>query len=129
MVKVPGITKENKRCNGLVNLIDMYPTLVELCGLPENSENDGRSFAPLLHNPAMEWNTPLLTDYNYQGHRIYDGRYSYIIFASKGIEELYDHQEDPMEWNNLVHHPEYQQIKERLKKWVPTQCEPESPRN
>ena len=129
MVKVPGITKKNKRCNGLVNLIDMYPTLVELCGLPENSENDGRSFAPLLHNPAMEWNTPLLTDYNYQGHRIYDGRYSYITFASKGIEELYDHQEDPMEWNNLVHHPEYQQIKERLKKWVPTQCEPESPRN
>ena len=56
MVKVPGITPKRKRCVGVVNLIDMYPTLLELCGLPENSENEGRSFAELIHNPDMKWN-------------------------------------------------------------------------
>lgn len=129
MVKVPGVTPNNKKCMGVVNLIDMYPTLIDLCGLPKNPENDGRSFAKLLHNPDMEWNTPTLTDYNYAGHRIYDGRYSYIVFMEKGTEELYDHQKDPMEWNNLVDHPEYKQIKERLKALVPAHREKESPRS
>ena len=41
-----------QECGGVVNLIDMYPTLIELCGLPANPENDGRSFAPLLGNPT-----------------------------------------------------------------------------
>ena len=129
MVKVPGVTPKNKRCMGVVNLIDMYPTLIDLCGLPANPENDGRSFAKLLHNPDMEWNKPTLTDYGYGGHRIYDGRYSYIVFTEQGTEELYDHKKDPMEWNNLINNPEYTQIKERLKSLVPTQREPESPRN
>lgn len=56
MVKVPGVTPKSKKCNGVVNLIDMYPTLIELCGLPPNPKNDGHSFAKLLKNPDMEWN-------------------------------------------------------------------------
>lgn len=129
MVRVPGVTPDNKKCMGIVNLIDMYPTLIDLCGLPPNPENDGRSFAKLLHNPDMTWDTPTLSDYNYGGHRIYDGRYSYIVFTEKGTEELYDHQKDPMEWHNLVDNPEVAQIRDRLKALVPTQREPESPRN
>ena len=129
MVKVPGGTPKGRQCTGVVNLIDMYPTLIDLCGLPANPENEGRSFAKLLQNPDMEWNIPTLTDYNYAGHRIYDGRYSYTVFREKGTEELYDHQKDPMEWNNLANNPEYARIKERLKALVPTEIEPESPRN
>ena len=127
MVKVPGVTPKRKKCYGIVNLIDIYPTLLELCGLPENSENEGRSFAQLIHNPDMEWNMPTLTDYNYGGHRIYDGRYSYIVFTEQGTEELYDHQTDPMEWNNLVHEDEYAAVKARLKALIPTQREPVAP--
>ena len=70
MVKVPGVTPENKKCMGVVNLIDMYPTLLELCGLPENTENEGRSFANLIRNPDMEWNEPTLSDYGYGGMEI-----------------------------------------------------------
>ncbi len=92
MVKVPGVTPNNKRCYGLVNLIDMYPTLIELCDLPPNPKNDGRSFAELLHNPDMEWNFPTLTTMGFGNHRIFDGRYSYINHKSKGAEQLYDHQ-------------------------------------
>ena len=127
MVKVPGITPKRKRCVGVVNLIDMYPTLLELCGLPENSENEGRSFAELIHNPDMKWNSPTLTDYNYGGHRIYDGRYSYIVFTEQGTEELYDHQTDPMEWNNLAQEEEYAAVKARLKALIPTEREPVAP--
>ena len=129
MVKVPGVTPNNKKSMGVVNLIDMYPTLLDLCGLPENPENEGRSFADLIRNPDMDWSEPTLSDYNYGGHRIYDGRYSYIVFSSNETEELYDHQADPMEWHNLVSNPEYAAIKARLKSYVPTEREPESPQN
>ncbi len=129
MIKVPGVTAKNKKSMGVVNLIDMYPTLLDLCGLPENPENEGRSFANLIRNPDMDWSEPTLSDYGYGGHRIYDGRYSYIVFSSKGTEELYDHQADPMEWHNLISNPEYAEVKARLQSYVPSEREPESPQN
>jgi arylsulfatase A-like enzyme len=122
MVKVPGVTPPKKRCAGVVNLIDLYPTLIDLCDLPANPKNDGRSFAPLLHDPDMEWNHPTLTTYGRGNHRIYDGRYSYITY--RGGEELYDHQDDPMEWTNLARNSEYVDIKSRLKACLPRINEP-----
>ncbi|MEX0324310.1 MAG: sulfatase [Puniceicoccaceae bacterium] len=129
MVKVPGVTPDNKKCMGVVNLIDMYPTLIELCDLPANPKNDGRSFARLLHNPDMEWKFPTLTTAGFGNHRIYDGRYSYMNYKRNGVEELYDHQADPMEWNNLAANPEYASVKARLKKFIPKHNEPEGPKN
>ncbi len=129
MVKVPGVTPDNKRCTGVVNLIDMYPTLVELCGLPVNSKNDGRSFAKLLQNPDMAWNYPTLTTDGYLDHRIYDGRFSYLNHGDRGVEELYDHQKDPMEWRNLALDPEYSTVKARLKALLPDHNEPVGPKN
>lgn len=119
MIRVPGVTPDNKKSMGVVNLIDLYPTLLELCGLPENPENEGRSFAELIHNPDMTWNEPILSDYQYGGHRIYDGRYSYIAFSKIGTEELYDHESDPMEWHNLAKSPEYADVLARLKSHLP----------
>lgn len=130
MVKVPGVTPKNKRCTGVVSLIDMYPTLVELCGLPANPVLDGRSFAPLLRDPDREWNEPVLTNGCSPGfYRVYDGRHSYISDQRRGAEELYDHGKDPMEWTNLAAKPEYAEIKERLKGLVPKTEEPVSPSN
>lgn len=129
MVKVPGLTPEYKTCQGVVNLIDMYPTLLELCELPENPLNDGRSFAELLRNPDMEWNEPTLTTNSYKMHRIYDGRYSYIVDERRGVEQLYDHRADLMEWTNLVRDTQYAEIKAYLKSYVPVTNEPEAPKN
>ena len=129
MVKVPGVTPGNKQCGGVVNLIDMYPTLVELCGLPDNPNNDGRSFAGLLQHPGMEWNDPTLTTNSYQYHRIYDGRYSYINNMNREAEELYDQSKDPMEWNNLANKPEFAEIKAYLKAYLPKTNEPAAPNN
>jgi arylsulfatase A-like enzyme len=129
MVKVPGVTPGNKQSQGIVNLIDLYPTLADLCGLPANPENDGRSFAELLRNPDMEWRYPTLTTNSYKDHRIYDGRYSYISHGTRKAEQLYDHQTDPMEWENLAANPAFEEIKVRLRQHLPKHDEPESPRN
>jgi len=129
MVKVPEVTQENKTCDGVVNLIDMYPTLIDLCGLPPNPLNDGRSFAPLIKNPDMAWNEPTLTTDKFEAHRIYDGRYSYINVLQIGAEELYDHANDSMEYNNLNLNPDYKEVKERLKGYLPKMNEPEGPKN
>jgi len=126
IVKIPGVTPENKTCYGVVNLIDMYPTLLDLCGLPANPKNDGRSYAELLYNPDMEWNIPTLTTMGFGNHRIFDGRYSYINHSGKKVEQLYDHQKDSMEWTNRVNDPEYADVKKRLKKLLPESNEPES---
>jgi arylsulfatase A-like enzyme len=114
-----------------VNLIDIYPTLIELCGLPPNPENDGRSFASLLANPTSEWNHPTLTTYQHKNHSITDGRFRYTWYGGRaeGAEELYDHSTDPMEYQNLSSDPDYRAILARLKKHLPTHHEPDSPTN
>jgi arylsulfatase A-like enzyme len=131
LVRVPGVTKPGSKCEGVVNLLDMYPTLVELCGLPPNAENEGRSFAPLLRNPSMEWAVPTLTTYQYKNHSLTDGRYRYTWYGGKadGAEELYDHSVDPLEHENLAANPASQEIIARFKKCLPIHDESEAPRN
>ena len=131
IVNVPSVTPPNTNCDGVVNLIDMYPTLLELCRLPPNPENDGRSFARLLANPAMKWNHPTLTTYQFKNHSITDGRYRYTWYGGRadGAEELYDHKTDPLEHTNLASNPEHKEVITRLHKHVPTHHEPDSPRN
>ena len=131
IVSVPGLTPPGFKCDGVVNLLDMYPTLIELCGLPPNAENEGRSFAPLLKNPKLEWNHPTLTTYQFKNHSLTDGRYRYTWYGGKadGAEELYDHSTDPLEHMNLAANSESKEIIARFKKYLPTHDELDSPRN
>ena len=131
IVSVPGLTPANFKSDAVVNLLDMYPTLLELCGLPAYAENEGRSFAPLLKNPQLEWNYPTLTTYQFKNHSLTDGRYRYTWYGGKadGAEELYDHSADPMEHKNLANIPEYKAIIAGFQKYLPTNNEPDSPRN
>jgi arylsulfatase A-like enzyme len=77
---------QRSQYHGVVNLIDMYPTLVEFCGLPKNPKLDGRSFAPLLRDPNMTWNHPTLTNGYSPGFcGVYDGLYSYISNQRRGV--------------------------------------------
>ncbi len=131
IVRVPGVTPPDFKCDGVVNLLDMYPTLVELCGLPPNPENEGRSFAPLLKNPEMGWNHPTLTTYQFKNHSLTDGRYRFTTYGGKagGGEEFYDHSTDPMEHKNLAAISESKGIMAKFKTLLPTHDEPDSPRN
>jgi len=130
IVSVPGVAQPDVKCDGVVNLLDMYPTLVELCGLPANPENEGRSFAPLLKNPKMEWNYPTLTTYKYKNHSLTDGRYRYTWYGgADGAEELYDHSTDPLEHKNIATNPESKAIIAGFQKYLPTHNEPDAPSN
>ena len=118
VVSVPGVTKPGSRSKRVVNLIDIYPTLLDLCGLPEKDTNEGRSIVPILNEPNVDWPYPSITTMGYGNHAIRSEEWRYIQYKD-GMEELYNRESDPMEWNNLASHQEYVNVKEDLKEWLP----------
>lgn len=95
----PGMTKMQD-CNRNVNLLDIYPTLIDLCKLPKK-ELDGKSFAPLLKNPNLKWG-PTLTTAGEGNHSVISEKWHYIN-SKNSVEQLYNLENDPMEWTNLIH--------------------------
>lgn len=116
MVRLPRMTgrQDSQRP---VNLIDFYPTLIELCSLPEKPELDGRSFVPLLEDPDQEWH-PTVTVAGKGNASIHDERWNYIKRVD-GSEELYDLENDPLEWSNIASNPEFFDVKKRLSAYFP----------
>lgn len=110
--------KENQLCEKPVSLIDLYPTILDLCGLPSRDGLDGQSIAPLLKNPKRNWERPVLTTFGYQNHAIRTERWRYIRYVDGG-EELYDHNSDPNEWTNLAGNPEFTDVISKLKQTMP----------
>lgn len=108
------------------SLMDVYPTLLDLCGLPPNPANEGVSLVPLMRDPGAEWNHVALTTYGENNHAVRSKRYRYIRYED-GSEELYDCLEDPNEWKNLADNPEYRDVKKELKKSLPEINTPWSP--
>lgn len=105
-------------CDRPVSLLDIYPTLVELAGLAKIESLEGVSLTPLLNNPQAQWNRPAVIEYQRGNAAVRSTRYRYIRYRNGG-EELYDHQTDPHEWNNLAAHSEYARVKEELAGWLP----------
>lgn len=105
-------------CDRVTSLIDIFPTLVELCDLPKKEGLDGNSLVPLLKNPDEEWDYPAITTYDFSEFSIRTQDWRYIRYIDDS-EELYDHQADPEEWNNLANNPEYKEIKEKLAGYIP----------
>ncbi len=118
IVHLPAMDDQTE-CYRNVNLIDLYPTLIELCGLPQK-ELDGKSFHPLLVDPNLAW-TPTVTTRSEGSHSVMSERWHYIIY-DKGGEELYDLEKDPMEWQNLARteSPDLYPIKTYLRSFLPT---------
>jgi len=115
---VPGLTRPETRCERTVSLLDIYPTLADLCGLPIGEHLEGKSLKPLLEDPTAAWDRPVVTTYGRQNHSVRCERWRYIRY-SDGTEELYDHQNDPMEWTNLAADPKAAAVKEKLAGWLP----------
>lgn len=109
-------------CKRPVSLIDLYPTLIELCGLPPRDDLDGRSLVPLLRAPEAEWPYPAIITHSPHwfgsNHAIRSERWHYIRYKDGG-EELYDAANDPNQWNNLASDPKYAATKAKLRKWIP----------
>ena len=118
IIIAPGVTRPGSRCDRPVSLIDIYPTLVELAGLPTKRDLDGKSLVGLLKDPTQKWQPALMT-MGRGNHAVRSDRWRYIRY-SDGSEELYDHSKDPWEWTNLARQGEYAEVIDEHKKWLPT---------
>jgi arylsulfatase A-like enzyme len=142
IVKAPGITEPGAQCARPISLLDVYPTLIDLCDINHVKEEkqtrcklDGHSIKPLLIDPVngsftgqnialtAVWGgdrkerpeTPADKEFQHYSARSEKFRY---IYCSNGEEELYSHTEDPNEWKNLSDDPEFAAIKETMKRSI-----------
>ena len=126
IISVPGMKTAGKSTEGFVELVDLYPTLCELCDVPLTEGQQGASFAPLLNKPDQSWKKatftqhprPLYDPKGSMGHSMRTARYRLTEWTGprlkKRVYELYDYQTDPGETTNLADVPEYQKIKKEL---------------
>lgn len=124
IIRAPGVAQRGADVALPTSLVDLYPTLIELCGLSGDTRRneqgaviDGNSLVPLMINPVMDdWGGPegALTaihkwkdmDPMMQNYSLRTKDWRYIRYYT-GDEELYDHRSDLLEWNNLASNPEY----------------------
>jgi arylsulfatase A-like enzyme len=118
IVVAPGVTRANQFCDRTVELLDLYPTLLELSGLPAKAGLEGASLAPLLRNPAAPRSRPAITSNGHDQISIRTARWRYSRLPDG--EELYDHDADPNEWYNLAGRRQYRELKQKLASLLPT---------
>lgn len=122
----PGIARQAS-VNATVSSIDLYPTLVELCGLAPDAGLEGESLAATLRQPARAKDrNVLLCEINAGGYAIVNAEWRYIHYAD-GTEELYDVVKDPNEWDNLAAQEKFQTVMTELRQSAPKQFAPPGP--
>ncbi len=123
----PGIAP-NRQCAQPAGLIDLYPTLVEMCGLKQPAhELEGVSLVPQLADVNAA-HPPVVTTWWEGNHTVRSDRYRYIRYAD-GSEELYDHNTDPNEWHNLAQAERQQLLIAELRQALPKVDHPALPSN
>jgi uncharacterized sulfatase len=111
IIAAPGAKATGAASGRTVELLDIYPTLADLCGLRPPGDLDGRSLRPLLDNPNSRWERPAYTQVwrgSFPGHSIRNERFRYIEWDNgrKGAQ-LYDYAADPEEKRNIIDDPNY----------------------
>lgn len=103
-------------CSRVVEMVDLYPTLVDLCGLPQPDGLEGRSLVPLLRNPAAPWDHPAFTVWSEDGRSlagisVRTERWHYAEYFGRGPGAmLLEPANDSVEINNLANDPQYAEI-------------------
>jgi choline-sulfatase len=105
IISTPG-RKKAEQCHRPVGLIDLYPTLLDLCGLPADKSLEGRSVTPLLRDTNAAWDRPIVTTFYKDNHALRSDHWRYIRYAD-GSQELYDLRVDPNEWHNVAADPKH----------------------
>ncbi|HBJ37459.1 MAG TPA: choline-sulfatase, partial [Planctomycetaceae bacterium] len=121
----PGIT-HGGRCQQPAELLDIYPTLIDLCNLPPRDDLEGLSLLPQLQDADQPRERPAITSHNQGNHAIRSQRWRYIRYADAS-EELYDMIADPNEWNNLASDPKMKDTIQQHAKWLPKIDQPPAP--
>jgi arylsulfatase A-like enzyme len=124
IIRAPGVGAAGQESTRPVSLLDVYPTLIDLCGLPARSDLEGDSLEPLLRDPDAIRDQPAVCTMGRGNHAIITEEWRYIQ-RMDGTEELYDLTADQNEWTNLAARPELEETKAELAGWIPsTEAEP-----
>lgn len=133
VIRHPAAKTVGKTSGRTVELVDVYPTLADLCGLKAPAALDGKSLKSLLDDPAAPWEKPAYTQVTRRsdasGARPAEGDPKFLMGRSvrtethrytewdggKAGSELYDHRVDPREWKNLAADPAQAEVVARLK--------------
>ena len=110
-----------------VELLSLYPTLTDICGLPANQDVEGISLTKLLADPKAPWDHVAVSTLGQNNHAVRSKRWRYIRYAD-GSEELYDHNNDPNEWDNLAYgeqNKSHRDTIEGLKQYLPKSNAPQ----
>lgn len=131
LLTVPGMKQAGAKTRGLVEFVDIYPTLCELANLPLPAHLEGTSFKPLLDDPEKLWKRAAFSQYprktpdgNLMGYSMRTDRYRFTAWTDRDDSsqildtELYDHAVDPQENVNIARQPESQSlVKELQSQW------------
>jgi arylsulfatase A-like enzyme len=119
IISAPGMRGNGKSCTRIVESLDIYPTLVELCGLPKPKENEleGASLVQLLKKPSADWDKPGYSIWSEDGQTIYGTavrteKFRYAEFGDSGKNGamLFDPHADPLEMKNLASEDKYKSV-------------------
>ena len=113
----PGLPK-GKVVDLPAEMLSIYPTLLDLCGLPAYNRNEGKNLVPLMQGSDVSEQFAITT-FGMNNHGIRSQQYRYIQYEDGG-EELYDRSFDPNEWKNEANNPDYQEVKQELNELLPT---------
>ena len=118
VIAAPGVGMAGQRCRQPVSLVDIFPTLIELCGLPRVGKLDGISLVPWLLKPDKARERPAIT-IEESGHvAVRTTRYRVIRYTT-GQWEVYDHRNDPDERTNLARDPGHTSAIREARQWIP----------
>ena len=121
----PGIVA-GANCKSPAELLDIYPTLIDICGLPDNNVLEGHSLMPQLLDANSPRKFPAITTHNHDNHSVRSTRYRFIQYAD-GSEEFYDLESDPNEWNNLANSTSVGSLMDQHRAFLPKTNRPPAP--
>lgn len=110
-----------KSCDVPVSLIDLHPTLTELCGIESPANLDGQSLVPMLQNPGQASTRVAISVFDRGNISVRDSSFRLIRYADDSTE-LYNIDHDPNEWKNLANNPSYATVVERLRQQIPDEA-------
>lgn len=114
---------KGKIMNEPVEMLSIYPTLLDLCGLPAYERNEGKNLVPLMQNKAATTPHVAITTFGMNNHAVKSERFRYIQYEDGG-EELYDHHNDPNEFTNQAANPDYKDEIATLQQLLPKKNAP-----
>lgn len=118
IVAAPGMAS-NQRSERPAELIDVFPTLLELASLPKDASQEGQSLVPLIADPTADWAHPAITSFGKGNVAIRSTQYRFIQYLD-GSQELYDLKSDPHEWTNLASDDSFSEVIADHVKYLPS---------